>query len=61
MRPAPKMSLLIAESAAVMTTALRIFGAAGMPNPSKICTNGLPLLPISFHGKMLISTPKVST
>lgn len=60
-RPAPKMSLLIADSAAVMTTALRMWGAAGMPSPLKICTNGLPLVPISFHGNRLIRTPRVST
>ena len=55
------MSLLTAESAAVITTALRMCGAAGMPRPLKICTKGLPLLPISSHGNRLISTPRVST
>src|SRR6478609_6589593 len=45
MRPAPKMSLLMADNAAVMTTALRMCGAAGMPRLLKIWTNGLPLLP----------------
>ena len=33
MRPAPKMSLLMAERAAVITTAFRMCGAAGMPSP----------------------------
>ncbi|MNJ70337.1 hypothetical protein D3C77_667870 [compost metagenome] len=61
MRPAPKMSLLMADTAADITTILRMVAADLMPNPSKICTNGLPWLPICVHGKIDISTNRVST
>jgi len=46
MRPAPKMSLLIADTAAEITTILRMVAADLMPRLSKICTKGLPWLPI---------------
>ncbi len=55
------MSLLIAEIAAVITTTLRIAAADSIPRPSKICTKGLPLLPICCQGKIAISTNRVST
>ena len=55
------MSLLIADTAAEITTMLRMVAAEPMPRLSKICTNGLPLLPIWVHGKMDISTNSVST
>ena len=61
MRPEPKMSELIAEIAAVMITALRMWGANGMPRESKICTKGLTSPVTSFHGKRLMSTNRVST
>jgi hypothetical protein len=44
MRPAPKMSLLMADTAAVITTILSRVAAELMPRLLKICTNGLPWL-----------------
>ncbi|MCY1179624.1 hypothetical protein D9M73_200330 [compost metagenome] len=61
MRPAPKMSLLMAEIAAEITTILRMVAAELIPRLSKICTNGLPWLPICCHGKIDISTSIVRT
>ncbi|MNY67374.1 hypothetical protein D3C86_2049500 [compost metagenome] len=61
MRPAPKTSLLMAEIAAEMTTILRIAAAEPMPRLSKICTKGLPWVPICGQGKIAIRTNKVST
>ncbi|MNP83818.1 hypothetical protein D3C76_1843210 [compost metagenome] len=50
MRPVLKMPPLHDESAAVMTTKLMMPAAVLMPRRSKVMTNGLPWLPISFHG-----------
>ena len=61
MRPAPKISLLIAEMLALITMMLRMVAAAGIPRPSKISTNGLPCSPKLFHGKIAISTARVQT
>ncbi|MNV79007.1 hypothetical protein D3C71_1725370 [compost metagenome] len=61
MRPAPKMSLLIAEIAAEITTTLSTAAAEPIPRLLKICTNGLPSLPICGHGYRHISTNRVST
>ncbi len=60
-RPAPKMSLLIAEIAALITTRFRISAAERTPSAEKICTNGLPFAPTPVHGKIDISTIIVST
>ncbi|MNJ82512.1 hypothetical protein D3C77_819680 [compost metagenome] len=50
MRPALKMSLLIAEIAAEITTMFNSVAAEPIPRPLKICTNGLPSLPILLQG-----------
>ncbi len=61
MRPAPKMSLLIAEMAALITTTLRMLAADFTPSAEKISTKGLPLVPTPVQGKIDISTIMVST
>ena len=61
MRPAPNVSELIAEIAAVMTTTLRIEAAAGMPRAVKICTNGLASAVMWFHGTSDMMTTIVIT
>ncbi|MNT89870.1 hypothetical protein D3C72_2306770 [compost metagenome] len=50
MRPVLKISLLMAEIAAEITTRLRMLAADSMPRPLKICTKGLPWLPIRGQG-----------
>ncbi|BCD83674.1 hypothetical protein PSm6_00810 [Pseudomonas solani] len=61
MRPVLKMSLLMAEMAAEITTRLRMLAAESMPSPLKICTKGLPSLPMRDQGQMAMSTSRVST
>ena len=60
-RPAPKMSLLIADSAAVITTMFSTVAAGPMPRPWKICTKGLPSVPMLCHGLIAMITASVST
>ncbi|SLH59209.1 Uncharacterised protein [Mycobacteroides abscessus subsp. abscessus] len=60
-RPAPKMSLLIAESAAVITTMLSTVAAGPIPRAWKICTNGLPSEPMLCQGLIAMITARVST
>ncbi|MNF07752.1 hypothetical protein D3C80_2079980 [compost metagenome] len=55
------MSLLMAEMAAEITTTFSTAAAEPMPRLLKICTNGLPWLPICGHGYRHISTNRVST
>ncbi|MCY1246978.1 hypothetical protein D9M72_602590 [compost metagenome] len=50
MRPALKISLLIADTAAEITTMFSKVAAEPMPRPLNICTKGLPSLPIRVHG-----------
>ena len=61
MRPAPKVSALIAEIAATITTMFRMVGAAGMPSAEKICTNGLASPVMVFHGTRDMMTTMVPT
>ncbi|MNL83541.1 hypothetical protein D3C87_2112210 [compost metagenome] len=50
MRPAPKISLLMAEMAAVITTTFSTLAAELIPRLLKISTNGLPFWPMLFQG-----------
>lgn len=50
MRPAAKMSLLMAEIAAEITTIFSTAAAESMPKALNICTNGLPSLPTLDQG-----------
>jgi hypothetical protein len=45
-----KIPPLQEDSAAVITTKLMMPAAVLMPRRSKVITNGLPWVPISFHG-----------
>lgn len=56
MRPPLYMPLLQPESAAVNTTKLMMPAAATMPILAKVSTNGLPVVPMPFHGKMVTMT-----
>ena len=60
-RPVEKMSLLMADITADITTRFNTDAAEVSPSRLKICTKGLlsPVMP--GHGKMAISTVKVST
>ena len=51
MRPAPKMSLLIAEIAAVITMTLRIARSRLDPQAVEDLHEGLPLLPLCCQGR----------
>ena len=59
MRPAPYTSAFSAEMAAVMMTTFRIEAAAGMPRPSKICTNGEFAFVTEYQGYRDMMTDKV--
>ena len=61
MRPAPYTSAFRAEMAAVMMTTFRIEAAAGMPRPSKICTNGEFSFETEYQGYRDMMTERVST
>ena len=59
MRPAPYTSAFSAEIAAVMMTTFRIEAAAGMPRPSKICTNGESAFVTEYQGYRDMMTDRV--
>lgn len=61
MRPAAKMSLLIAERAAVRTTAFSTVAADLRPTPVKIWTKGLPDVPTCCQGLTDMMTARVRT
>ncbi|MNV68269.1 hypothetical protein D3C71_1611080 [compost metagenome] len=61
MRPVEKMSLLMADITADITTRFSTEAAESSPKRLNICTKGLlsPVMP--GHGKMAISTVRVNT
>ncbi len=60
-RPAAKMSLLIADSAAVRATRLSTAAADLSPTPAKISTKGLPEESMACQGVIDMITARVRT